>query len=181
MIICLLGKKQAGKDTIADYVTNNYASFVKIAFAEKIKDHVQSLYNFTYEQVYDQNLKEVINTKYNLTPRQIMQMYGDSQRSIYNNVWVDYLFNIIDADDFGFDWIISDGRRMNEIVGATSRKGIIVKVIREDYASIDQHSSETEVDSIPQHRINEVISAKTGELDKLYKSIDRIINKYKVE
>ena len=50
MIIGVLGQQGAGKDTVSDYLVNNY-DFEKVALATPVKEIVKDLFGFTHKQV----------------------------------------------------------------------------------------------------------------------------------
>ena len=59
MIIGIIGKKGYGKDTLGDYLVENY-NFIKYNFADPVKDISKIIFNLNYEQLYGSE-KEVID------------------------------------------------------------------------------------------------------------------------
>jgi len=123
VIVVMLGhKSQAGKDTVAGYLSE--LGFVRAAFADKLKNTVQDLYGFTKEQmygstkdvednrypnIYDEKYiatdipgvegsgdERVLNPEYKefFTPRRILQVFGQQQRALYPTIWPVYVFNV---------------------------------------------------------------------------------------
>jgi hypothetical protein len=75
MIICLIGQKRVGKDTVASMIKSLYPNFKTIALADPIKDIARIMFNFTEEQLYG-NEKEVLDPRWNITPRQVFEQFG---------------------------------------------------------------------------------------------------------
>ena len=59
VIIGLIGNKRVGKDTIADYLVNNY-NFKKYAFADQIKKISNIIFGWNGEQL-DGEQKDIID------------------------------------------------------------------------------------------------------------------------
>ena len=61
------------------------------------------------------DVKEVPNPDYKpfLTPRRIFQFFGQDQRSLYEDIWAQYVFNQIDRHPFS-NFAITDFRFPNE-------------------------------------------------------------------
>lgn len=90
--IIINGKAGSGKDTLADYLVDNYG-FTKIAFADGIYDIARKYFNM---EVKD---------------RRILQLIGEKMREINPNIWVDYTFEKAEKYD---KVVISDCRQFNE-------------------------------------------------------------------
>ena len=78
MIIGLVGKKGSGKDTMADFLVENY-HFKQYAYAEPLKKLCQDLFCLTDAQVNCHALKETIDERWNKSPRQILQQVVHTQ------------------------------------------------------------------------------------------------------
>src|SRR5690625_5115450 len=78
MKIGLTGKMRAGKDTVADYLVENYG-FKKFAFGDALKRYVH--------EIFDVNQNE--------KPRDIYQRFGQYCRAIDEDVWVRKCFEDI--------------------------------------------------------------------------------------
>jgi dephospho-CoA kinase len=52
------GKAGSGKDTVADYLVNNYG-FIRTAFADPIRDIVQLTFALDHDSVWDRELREL--------------------------------------------------------------------------------------------------------------------------
>lgn len=115
--ICILlkGVPGAGKDTVAkELICPNYG-FIRYAFADKFKIIVKDLYNLSENQMHGP-LKEKIDLRYNKSPRQIFQDFGNGQRAIYENIWIDYVVRGIKKDfELGHSrFVITDLRFIQE-------------------------------------------------------------------
>jgi hypothetical protein len=84
-----MGKKQAGKDTVGNYLINNY-SYAKVSFADPLRAICKKYFLLTDEELLDPTLKETKNDKINgFTPRQLMQELGtDWFRKYDDNIWI---------------------------------------------------------------------------------------------
>jgi len=161
MRIALIGKAGAGKDTIADYLVQNY-DFKKFAFADKIKEIVYDLFP-------DAGPK----------PRKLLQDVGMFFRGIDKDVWVKYLCRKVEKEPGNV--VVTDVRFKNELEGLRKLGFIPIKVeaaeeIRKhrllerdgivDYERL-YHISETELDDVTcYYRV-----VNNGGLEQLYENI----------
>ena len=67
MIIGLGFKARSGKDTVADYLIENYG-FKRLAFADALKEGCRHIFELNDEQLYGE-LKEVEDDYWGVTPR----------------------------------------------------------------------------------------------------------------
>ena len=74
MIIGLAGKKGSGKDTIADYLCEQYG-FIKYGFGDPIKEIGRIMFDFTTEQLYGSE-KELLDNNWGIIPRDFFQKFG---------------------------------------------------------------------------------------------------------
>jgi dephospho-CoA kinase len=125
MIIGLIGKKQSGKDTIADYLVNRF-KFTKFAFADPIKDICKTMFGFTNNQLYG-NAKEILDETFNILPRDAMKFIGMEFRenmhklipNIHDNIWTSIMINKIRKlrqQDPNCNIVITDIRFQNEYI-----------------------------------------------------------------
>ncbi len=73
-IIAICGLKRSGKDTIADYLCNNYG-YTKIKVANPLKQGLKAMFGFTDEQL-ETDKKDEIDPRWNIEPRKLMQFIG---------------------------------------------------------------------------------------------------------
>lgn len=95
MIICLIGKQRAGKDTVADYLVERYG-FKKMSLADKVKEVARDLFFMEGKD------------------RDLLIKVGMKMREIDPNVWVKYLIRQMQTHD-GRDFVIPDVRFRNEV------------------------------------------------------------------
>jgi hypothetical protein len=114
--VILLGHKaRVGKDTLGNFLIAQ-KGFKRYGFADKLKDVVSDLYSFSHEQVHS-NLKDVVDERYNLSPRQILQDFGQEQRTRHPDIWALYVANQILKDvqnQSNTNFVITDFRFPNE-------------------------------------------------------------------
>ena len=164
MLIGISGKKNSGKDTVAELVKKHAlkSEWEIKRFADPLKDMVCLLLGCTREQLEDREYKEALlgepwdywfeqnvgpfgNTTFygSLTPREIMQKMGtEVGRSIHENAWVNALFNKYTNQW----WIIPDTRFPNEAEAIKNRGGKLIRVNRNQFVIVDTHPSETSLD-----------------------------------
>jgi len=185
MIFGILGKKGHGKDTVSDYLVENYG-FEKEALATPLKNACREIFNFTDEQLYT-NLKEEVDPYWGIKPRIILQWLGtDVLRKEINkiipgiddNIWINSLilkYKNKQKDNPNLDMVVSDCRFPNEIRELHKLGCIIIKINRPSLVNNDEHESEKNIDLIKDYDY-EIIN--DGTLDELYDKIDKIMNKY---
>jgi len=186
MIIGLLGQAQAGKDTVGAYLSKEY-NFYRVSFARELKLLCRHFFKLTDDQLDTMEGKTTIDSRYNMTPRRILQKVGVGLREIYDDIWIDALLNenfLKDINSLGMNVVITDVRFLNEVKAIKKQpNGVVVRLIREDFQALEgkeaAHSSETEQLSIPEELIDLTISAKTGEVQKLYDGITDFLNEEK--
>lgn len=182
IIIGLTGKKRSGKDTVADHLVKNYG-FTKLSFAGPLKEACQLLFQFTDDQVHT-DLKEEIDPFWGVSPRVVLQYVGtdifrnqmkDIIPQIGSNFWttlaqkrcVDIL-----KDNKEARIVISDVRFQNEAEMINNLGGKVIKITRPSLKSVDEHISETGIDSISIIDY-EIINDKT--IEELLGNMDNIV------
>ena len=189
MIIGFLGKKRSGKDTICDYLVNNY-KFKKVAFADKIKEVAKILFDLNDEELFGYK-KEKILDNYNITPRDFYQKFGTEimQNDIYKYLpklekkipkklfWAVSTFNKINKMKLegNKNFCISDVRFKHEVDYIKKQGGIIIKILRKELVKNDKHKSECEIDDINQNDISFVLYNDKN-LEDLYEVMDYIMD-----
>lgn len=173
-IIGITGLKQSGKDTVAEYLQENY-NYRIFRFADPIKEMIISLLfhmNFSPNEIklYVEQKKEITIPGLESSYRQLAQGIGTSwgREMINRNVWV----NILNQVSFKYDKVvISDIRFNNEAAWIKNKNenNIIIKIIRNRIV-IDNHISES---GINEQYIDKII-INDGKLSSLYHNIDLI-------
>ncbi len=135
------------------------SGFIRLGFADKLKDVVADLYGFSHEQMYGDE-KSINDARYNLTPRQVLQQFGQEQRSRFEDIWAAYVGRqIVEQNKSGRNrFVISDFRFPNEFhvmqnyLSSINARIIPVRITRSglaDFAGMND-ISETALDSFPQ-------------------------------
>jgi hypothetical protein len=169
MIIGLAGKAQVGKDTVADYLVENFR-FEKFAFATALKQFCLNLYCLSSSQLNTPEGKSTLDKHYGKTPRELLQKTGEALRGVYPNIWVDQIERKIYNHH---RVVISDVRYKNEAEFVKNNKGILIRLVREDFCiggKEAQHISENDVDSFGS-LVDLTVSVKTGEVNRLKSSV----------
>lgn len=140
-ILGISGKKQAGKDTLADFIAAIYpGKIVKVGFATALKREVAQACNVSIQCIEE--------NKSNF--RKILQGWGtDFRRNMFgDDYWLrqmeDALVKYSEADLA----IIPDVRFVNEAMFVSQHNGILVRVNRfNQVPDGDTHESETQLDN----------------------------------
>ena len=141
MIIGVCGFIGAGKDTIADYLTN-FHGFRRESFANSLKDAVAQVFGWdrtmlegrttqarAWREQVDPWWAERLDMS-NLTPRWVLQYWGTEvcRKGFHDDIWIAALENKLrNSKD---DIVISDCRFPNEIKSIKANGGIVVRVVR---------------------------------------------------
>lgn len=189
MVVGLVGKKYAGKDTVADYLVDNYG-FVKLAFAEPLKQACETVFGFSHEQLYDPQFKEVIDQYWGHSPREILQIVGTELfrnelpkhlTKFSNDVWVRSIGRkIANMRQDGYTrFVITDTRFPNEYDFVNNYKfaGKCWKIIRpslNDQTSTTTHESEL----FAENAVCDTVLYNSGTLNELYEYVDRIMENH---
>jgi hypothetical protein len=150
------------ESTSSIYFTNFYEADRFIKEGNYLKNEVKNL-----------NLKdaELSMSRELPTYREVLQNIGTNllREKLNPNVFIIAMFK---SDMSKKNIIITDVRFLNEAKAIKDRKGIIIKVEKENNTSTDTHISETEVEQIP---YDYIISAKEGDLYSMLEQVKRLI------
>ena len=149
MIIGLSGKAQAGKDTVATILVEDYG-FTRLAFADVIKaavytlDPIISLSGLRLQHLVDANGWD--SAKQFPEVRRLLQVFGSEvgRDLIDEQIWIELTMNGIKASA---NIVISDVRFKNEAEEIKYQGGQVWRVTRAINDTIDYHRSETDLDS----------------------------------
>jgi dephospho-CoA kinase len=172
--VALIGKMRSGKDTLADYVIEEYG-FTQFAFGDGIREICRILFP---EQMKEGN-----------KPRSLLQGVGQKMRQIDNDVWVNKCFNEIEAEKGILNPIITDLRQPNEYKRCKDEGYIMIRVYCDDEIRIKrilekndkfdlkdlQHETELHIDTFEY----DYIINNNGNLEDSYKQFDEIIKQNK--
>jgi hypothetical protein len=199
-LIGLHGKAGAGKDTVADYLTDTYDAHYRIAFADPLKEACSALLGINLIDFYDRDSKEAVNAAWDLTPRAIAQFFGteimrEQVTKLVPNLGLDFwikrawlrLEGIYVPEDEGIyslgdTVIISDVRFQNEYDWIIDNGGTIIHLTRPGFSGtvggIENHASEQSINLWNKERTATCVNDLT--LDHLYSQIDNIINNLEI-
>jgi hypothetical protein len=140
-IIGVCGFISSGKDTVADYLVNQYR-FRRDSFASSLKDAVSAVFGWDRELLEGRttaarNWREQVDPWWSqrlglpeLTPRWVLQQWGTEvcRKAFHNDIWIVSLENRLrhSQDDI----VISDCRFPNEIAAIKNAGGKVIWVQR---------------------------------------------------
>jgi hypothetical protein len=180
-VVGLSGWARSGKDTVADYLVENYG-FTKMSFAEPMREaltrlnplihvSVDQVYSYTAElvQALEHSTWEDLKSK---SPqiRPYLQRFGTEvgRQMFGEDFWVDYA---IDRIPDGAKVVFADTRFRNEANAIQALGGKVWRVVREGVSAANDHISEHDLDS---YEFNSYIrNYKT--LEYLYEIVDRAV------
>jgi hypothetical protein len=141
MLIGLIGKKQSGKDTFADFFCQLDARFKKDAFANPLKQICQIVYGLDLNYFHDNRLKEEKIEEWNQTPREMMQKIGtDLFRQHFDpDIWIKIASRRFKKCK---NLIITDVRFANEAEAILQNGGVLIQIVRDSNLQHDSHISE---------------------------------------
>ena len=188
MILGIMGKAQHGKDTLGKMLADGFyeithKKYVLMAYGTELKRKVQADFDLNYEQLWG-NGKETPDPRFPKpiraetdyqkywTPREILQNYGQFYRTVFPDFWVRALFDVIEDKKYE-NVIITDARHINEVKAVKSRKGFVIKIVRNIETGVhnQNHISETALDK---YKADFVIK-NYGSLPDLRKSSDELV------
>jgi hypothetical protein len=194
MIIGIAGKARMGKDTLANYLQEEFRwrdAYLHItAFAEQLKWMCGNSFGLSKEQLYGDKKEEpdfrfprtLHGSSQGIwsaawTPREIMQAVGSFYRSIDKDFWVKALDNNIKIYEIpnATNIAISDIRHVNECE-YVKKKGILIKIVRGKVEKVhgSNHESEISLDDKPDNYFDLVVD-NNGSLDDLRDAVPNIV------
>lgn len=157
-IIAFSGKKQSGKTTAVESLSERSCSGIQIDFAGHLKHIVRTCFGATHENLYGSDKDKNETLACGKTSREVLQIVGtDWFRSLDPDCWVNaYKANIKKLkDDFNnisegsFDEgliLTSDVRFPNEVKCIQEMGGHIIRLLRNPHD--DKHESEIALDEM---------------------------------
>lgn len=195
-LIGIHGHAGVGKDTVADYIREQFTDVYVEHFARPLKEAASIAFNIPLEHFYQREVKEVVNPFWNVSPRQIAQFVGTemfreklgdllgSERS--REFWLRRLHGrvsgelITDRDGeytSGDTVIVPDVRFQNEYDWVIANGGKVIHISRpgfEGSVGITNHASEAGISARQGFEANYLIN-NTGTLEDLYAQVDDFI------
>jgi hypothetical protein len=174
-LIFLTGKKRAGKDEIARYLTNKY-NFKRLAFADHPKEIVEFCIkalnpNIDYKY-YTELEKSKKVPKLNKSYRELVRGVGETFKDIFTpNIWVETVKQQFDRYD---KIVVSDLRFEVELNDILSLNPTIWKI--ENNRLIEDNDSHLSEKGIDNKYVTHIIQ-NNGTFEELYEQIDNLIIK----
>ena len=176
--IALIGKKRAGKDTVADHLVRRYA-YTRIAFADPLKELAYEIDPAIGSATLagETGLRGVVDAygwdgaKSLSEVRCFLQRLGVAMRERDEDYWLDQAAEkIAAAKRWNLPVVVTDVRFANEANYLAGCGFTLVRVTRPGTGG-DSHISETELDDYPaEHTIH-----NSGTLPALYPQIDSLL------
>ncbi|GAB1389891.1 MAG: hypothetical protein AMXMBFR78_11610 [Rubrivivax sp.] len=175
LLIGLIGRAGAGKDTVAGYLEDEHA-FERIGFADPIRDMVLALFNragIPEAWASERALKEQ-PTGLGVSYRRIAQTLGTEwgRSCIAPDLWI--RIAALQLDQCVLQQhavVISDVRFANEAAWIRQRGGVLVRVLRDGPPAAADHISEHELANLQvDHEL-----LNHGGLETLFDQVERLI------
>jgi hypothetical protein len=171
LIIGIVGKKQVGKNTVADFLMEKYPNAMPFAFGDKLKQIISYSLELNLACMQDPALKEVPLIAYQKhTPRQIMQQVGDCLKIFDPDIFTWPLLDL--AAKYPDDLIIiTDVRFPAEAKIINELGGSLVRVCRKSLITQDKHISEQACARIT----TDYVVENNGTIQQLKASCDNVL------
>jgi len=173
-LIGLHGKARSGKDTVGDYLADNYY-FHRTSFAQYPKTLLRSLYDLEWAQLWGDQ-KEVVDPRYGFSPRYIMQFFmTDCCRHIDPMIWIRKCEEVINNIRPQQSVVVTDVRFQDEANMIRRLDGYLIKIVRDSAQAsqgIPEHISEHDLDSWKDW---DLILDNNSTLEVLYQQVDNFM------
>ena len=157
ILIGISGAARSGKDTVANYLAETYATVYAEYFAGPLKKAASEAFAIPLHHFYQFEFKEAVNSYWNMSPRQIAQFVGTElfRAKIDSDFWIKRLHGVLtmelnrDGQDPEYEpgdvVLIPDVRFQNEYDWLVSNGGVLIQLYREGAdgnVGISNHPSE---------------------------------------
>jgi len=168
MLIGLVGKAGSGKDTVANYLVNNYR-FNSIAYADPIKEKLCKMLHIPVWEYDNMKRSKWSSEKcqYLINGRDILVGVGMMMREHDEQQFVRYVDKLINEY---IDTVVTDVRFDNEIEHINKRGGIVIKIVRDDLDKGSNSITEQLADRDFEYKIN-----NNSSLEDLYDNIESLL------
>ena len=176
MRVALVGKKNAGKDTVADQLCATHG-FTRIAFADLMKEMLHVGLGIPREVLYGPAaIKEEIDPRFGVSIRYMLQTIGTEwgRNLIHERIWITRMLDEILPAREGAEgilrWVVSDVRQLNEAAALKAAGFTLVRIVRPDSSTgkHENHASETEQDQI----VADVELQNDADLEALFAQVE---------
>lgn len=171
MLIGLCGPAGAGKNTVAEFLTDSDGcSFQQVAFADPLYQCISTITGLSVSQLQDRAVKEAVIHWLGKSPRQMLQSLGTEwgREIVHPEIWIRITLERIRPElAAGRSVVITDVRFDNEAAAVTEAGGEVWRVVRPGWRCLDaaaaSHPSEA---GVSDHLIARTID-NSGSLDDL--------------
>lgn len=175
MLIGLMGKKRAGKDSFAQFLIDRHG-FTRIAFADRLKQAVLEIDPYVDTGSGLHRLSEIVEfggweiAKNFPEVRRLLQATGMAVRNnLHENVWVESA--MADVGKVRTPVVITDARFPNEAWAIKNHGGVLVRINRPGLPDDDTHISEHALDDW----VPDVVVDNDSDLESLRVQADALI------
>lgn len=187
-IILVAGKKQSGKNTVADYISTKY-DYTQMSFAEELKyisseilsslgvSDFKGVSSFEYEDVKRKVIPYIHNKKQR-TYRELLQHVGSDwfknffNDSLWAEILVGQIYQIVNRDVVISDWRFPDEYQTVYEAFKDTRDIITIKIQRDSCDTTDTHISEKALDDFK----FDYVLTNNGTKEELYDKIDLLLD-----
>lgn len=170
MIIGLIGMKEAGKTTVAEYLESKYG-FTRLNMKDALIEELKRLFPDLLEALKEQYEYNTIDDLFYHKPklvRTLMQNFGTDVRKEHNeNYWVDKWRDAYKK--LQGNVVVDDVRFLSEYEEIKSKKGIMFRVVKLGQQQTSTHISELEQSNLLEDILLEV---EPGDIPDLQKKVD---------
>lgn len=175
-LIGIAGRAGAGKDTVADYLWENYG-FLKMSFADPLKRAASAMFGITLEAFYDRDLKEQVVEFWGMSPRTMAQLLGsDAVKPVFGeDLWIKRFMVSYACVAKTDHVVIPDVRFEPEAQFIRDMGGTIVHLQRPGLSlegAAAAHYSENGI----AHVQGDTILTNMGTLENLYSQVDMMLH-----
>lgn len=171
MLIGLCGAAGAGKNTVAEFLTDSSGSpFVQISFAGPLYQCISTITGIPVGSLQDRSVKEAVIPWLGKSPRQMLQSLGTEwgRDSVHPEIWIRIAMErAAQHMAVGRGVVITDVRFNNEAEAVVAAGGAVWKVVRPGWRCLagDAAAHQSEA-GVSDHFIARAID-NSGSLDAL--------------
>lgn len=176
MLIGLCGYKGTGKTTVANYLIKEYG-FKPVNFKDALVSEIKKNFPLLLAElakIYEMEVNELFDKK-PPAMRALMQEYGtEVRRGDDEEYWVKKWWE--GATGTRGNIVTDDVRFFNELSALGDKKGILIRVTRDDITTGGEHQSELQQEKFIE---DFAIVGQAGSHEAIYKQLDAIIQTIK--
>jgi Deoxynucleotide monophosphate kinase len=186
-LLGIAGKARSGKDTIAEYMRDEYM-YQLYAFASPIKEAASKMFGLPLHVFYDgEHDREEVIPYWGFSPREILQKLGtECGRDVFGkDIWLkrgiqewenlkkyhEEYMKTNPQKHYYSGMIFTDVRFDNEADAIREHGGKIIHVLRDNTESVSEHTSEAGINM----NSNDIVVYNNDSLEDLYINISDIM------